>query len=151
MRPKLYRHYDSEERLLYVGISTSIMARLSAHKCNSEWFDQVSKITIENFDNIYDMRAAEKDAIKKEKPIFNQTHAERTALRKNSILSLNDLAFYLSVPAGRIRVDLRFKRFPLIPETEKPFTWTKWKVDLHIMKPEIKQYIESMKLCKNKN
>ena len=33
----LYRHYDKDDKLLYVGISISAYTRLSQHKINSKW------------------------------------------------------------------------------------------------------------------
>jgi len=71
----LYRHYSKDGDLLYVGISTSAVARLAQHKNTSHWFREIGTITVENFDNRDEALAAEKFAIKKEKPLFNKQGA----------------------------------------------------------------------------
>lgn len=68
---ELYRHFDSEGRLLYVGISLSVLHRLRAHRRISPWFSQVTNITIERFETRDLALAAEKVAIKTERPKFN--------------------------------------------------------------------------------
>jgi len=71
---QLYRHYDKDDNLLYVGISLSAYARLSQHKLHSEWAKESAKMTIENFNNRNDALRAEKNAIEIEKPRFNLLH-----------------------------------------------------------------------------
>lgn len=66
----LYRHFDKDGRLLYVGISLSAVHRLIQHKSTSHWFDEISKITIEKVDK-FKIREVEKKAIEKEKPLYN--------------------------------------------------------------------------------
>jgi len=43
----LYRHFDAQGNLLYVGISRNAAARLRGHKIAS-WYDDISSITIEH-------------------------------------------------------------------------------------------------------
>lgn len=145
MRPKLYRHYDSKGRLLYVGISTSVLNRIMSHKSSSHWYDRIAKITIQNFKNMEELLLAERKAIKKEKPRFNLTHSEKFKFNKNSLLSTTELAVYLNIPRGRIQREIGLKRFLLIPESYKPCKWLKWKIDLHILKPEIEEYINRLR------
>ena len=71
MNTQLYRHFDSENKLLYVGISLSTFARLSQHKDHSEWFKKIARVSIEHFETRQDAMAAEKKAIKNEDPMFN--------------------------------------------------------------------------------
>jgi hypothetical protein len=47
----LYRHFDDEGRLLYVGISLSPTYRLSQHRVSSSWFVRISRISVEWFHN----------------------------------------------------------------------------------------------------
>jgi hypothetical protein len=122
------------------------MARLSTHSSNSPWFDKVTRITIENFETIKEAREAGKRVIKAENPYFNKTHAERSKLHRESLLTMSDLAFYLSIARGRINVDLMKNRFPIPFEQSRPYRWVKWKVDVHMLKPEVKQHIEKMKV-----
>lgn len=81
----LYRHFDAENRLLYVGISLSTLQRLGQHKSNSEWFRLISVVKIEEFPDIEKAKKAERDAIKKEKPLYNIAHKEIIKEKKESI------------------------------------------------------------------
>jgi predicted GIY-YIG superfamily endonuclease len=71
MNTQLYRHFDEEHNLLYVGISLSTFARLSQHKEHSAWFKKIKSVEIENFDTREGAMAAERKAICTEDPMFN--------------------------------------------------------------------------------
>ena len=60
MKTQLYRHFDVDKKLLYVGISLNTFARLSQHKDHSQWFEQIKTVTLENFDTREEAMAAEK-------------------------------------------------------------------------------------------
>jgi hypothetical protein len=68
---ELYRHYDADGKLLYVGISLSAVIRLAAHKQTSEWFNRIVQIKIERFSNRRAALIAERTAILAENPEFN--------------------------------------------------------------------------------
>jgi hypothetical protein len=70
---QLYRHFDSEGQLLYVGISISALERYKQHS-GTEWFPSVSQITVEHFPTREEAAKAEVLAIKTEKPKFNIRH-----------------------------------------------------------------------------
>lgn len=74
MSCSLYRHFDVEGALLYVGISVSWPARTKAHAGGSRWFDLVAKVEIERFETREAALDAERKAIKAEKPRFNIIH-----------------------------------------------------------------------------
>lgn len=74
----LYRHFNKGGDLLYVGISISAAMRTYAHEKGSHWFRDVETIKVEWFDSPTEALAAEKAAIKEEKPIHNVVHNERT-------------------------------------------------------------------------
>lgn len=67
----LYRFFDADDRLLYVGISLSVVERLRAHRSDKHWFPDLARATFENFDSRREAAAAELAAIKAEKPIYN--------------------------------------------------------------------------------
>jgi hypothetical protein len=67
----LYRHFDSEGCLLYVGISLSAIARLAAHRVRSSWFNRIARVEIKRFPSREDAEAAELEAIRTEKPLHN--------------------------------------------------------------------------------
>lgn len=70
----LYRHFDSNNNLLYIGISLSALNRLGQHKDNSHWFNSISNVTIEKFNTREEALIAEKDSILLEKPLYNKVY-----------------------------------------------------------------------------
>lgn len=72
---QLYRHFDPERRLLYVGISNNHVNRLAAHRNDSAWFPLIKYVEIEHFDTRAQAEAAERHAIRTELPIFNRAHS----------------------------------------------------------------------------
>jgi excinuclease UvrABC nuclease subunit len=78
MLTNLYRHFDADGNLLYVGISLSALTRLYAHG-KAAWYNDIKNVTIENYPTKRMALDAEKNAIKTEKPIHNIMHnKERT-------------------------------------------------------------------------
>lgn len=71
---ELYRHFDAEGRLLYVGISNDSVRRWFNHKTNgiSTWYHLSVRMEIERFPDRYTAAVAEKAAIIKEKPFYNK-------------------------------------------------------------------------------
>lgn len=67
----LYRHYDINGNLLYIGISLSAINRLSQHKNTSEWFNSIAKVDIEWFNDRESAILAEMEAVRLENPKFN--------------------------------------------------------------------------------
>lgn len=70
----LYRHFDADGVLLYVGISINAINRLGQHKTNSEWFGKIHRVEIIKFETDDLVRNAEIYAIKTEKPLHNVTY-----------------------------------------------------------------------------
>lgn len=46
----LYRHWDKDGNLLYVGISMRPFERLASHVYGSHWADTIERVTMEYFD-----------------------------------------------------------------------------------------------------
>ena len=67
----LYRHFDAEGHLLYVGISLSHLQRLGQHRSNAHWFDRIERVEIERFPSRKEAKAAEDKAIFEENPECN--------------------------------------------------------------------------------
>jgi predicted GIY-YIG superfamily endonuclease len=83
-RTALYRLFDSEGRLLYVGIAFDPRSRLSDHARQKEWWPTVADRTIEWHATRTEAAAAEVTAIRSEKPLYNvrdteEEHARRAA------------------------------------------------------------------------
>lgn len=72
----LYRHFDADGNLLYVGVSISSLRRLSQHKLNSHWFDKIANVTIQKFSSRFAALTAETNAIREEKPLYNIAKVE---------------------------------------------------------------------------
>lgn len=68
---ELYRHFDADGRLLYVGIAWCTTERLMGHKSGSHWFGQITRIEIERFPTRRGALDAETTAITNENPVFN--------------------------------------------------------------------------------
>ena len=67
----LYRHFDAAGRLLYVGISLSAVARASQHR-DQPWFMEMATMTTEWLSSREEAHAAERAAIRDEKPVHNK-------------------------------------------------------------------------------
>jgi hypothetical protein len=70
----LYRHFDKDGRLLYVGISLSAVVRMQQHIRQAKWARDIARIEVEWFETRCEAEAAEWRAIRTEGPIHNQTH-----------------------------------------------------------------------------
>jgi predicted GIY-YIG superfamily endonuclease len=68
----LYRFFDSEDRLLYVGISKFFEARLKQHYRNSSWFFDSVRVTLEHYETREQVELAESVAITTENPLHNK-------------------------------------------------------------------------------
>jgi predicted GIY-YIG superfamily endonuclease len=70
----LYRFFDKNDNLLYVGISSNWKQRLSQHYKESDFHYEATKITLEHFNTREEVEEAEKLAILVEKPKYNKAH-----------------------------------------------------------------------------
>lgn len=73
----LYRFFDAEGELLYVGITMNPAARWPKHRGGKPWWAEVTDITLETFQARAEALAAERQAIKTEHPRYNIMLAER--------------------------------------------------------------------------
>ena len=74
MQETLYRFYDSDDTLLYVGISSNWQQRLKQHYKNSNFHDEAVVITLEHFETREQVESAEKQAILSENPKYNKAY-----------------------------------------------------------------------------
>jgi hypothetical protein len=72
MQEVLYRFFDSQGTLLYVGISRDWISRLGQHQKRSDFFSAVAGMTVERFPDRESVVAAELKAIESENPLFNR-------------------------------------------------------------------------------
>lgn len=70
----VYRHYDKDGALLYVGCTHEWTNRTMDHRKFSKWWSAVVRLEIERFADKSDALKAEKKAIENENPSCNVTH-----------------------------------------------------------------------------
>ena len=68
----LYRYFDAEGRLLYVGITMAPRGRHRLHDLRSPHVKYATHISFEWYPDRETARAAELDAIRSEEPVFNK-------------------------------------------------------------------------------
>jgi excinuclease UvrABC nuclease subunit len=66
----VYRAYDEDGELLYVGISMNLEGRLAKHRVTT-WWPEVDEITVKWFSGREAAKAAERAAIRNENPRYN--------------------------------------------------------------------------------
>lgn len=81
-RTALYRHYDEQGLLLYVGISHNVITRLEQHRDDSHWFSKIANVTIVWFETRAEAERAEREAIKSELPLHNSVYMPKTKRAK---------------------------------------------------------------------
>lgn len=81
----LYRHWDADGRLLYVGIAKRPMARERQHEASSPWMVFQAEMTVEPFGSRADAEAAEAEAIRTEEPLFNVAGNESPGARRRLV------------------------------------------------------------------
>lgn len=67
----LYRYFDDQRRLLYVGITGSFQKRAAQHERGAPWVSEATRVTLEHFPDRESARIAERMAIESEYPKFN--------------------------------------------------------------------------------
>lgn len=70
-RTHLYRLWNAEGELLYVGISKSAMSRLTQHQHDKAWADEIASVTVEHVATRAEAERLEVEAIKSERPKYN--------------------------------------------------------------------------------
>jgi hypothetical protein len=92
-RTALYRWYDASGDLLYIGISVQPWARAGHHVITQDWAEQMAVCVVEWHQDRAAAEAAERAAIKAERPRHNKTHAvteERPAAPVQPLPSASD-------------------------------------------------------------
>ena len=75
-RCALYRHFDPDGTLLYVGISVDPDTRNKQHGRDSKWHRFSTRVIVEWHESTDLAHRAEKRAIRNERPIFNKVHSD---------------------------------------------------------------------------
>lgn len=76
-RCALYRHYDDQDVLLYVGITDNLGERTNGgHARSSDWVRFAARAEAEWHDSRELASSAERKAVREERPVFNRQYAE---------------------------------------------------------------------------
>lgn len=75
--PSVYRQFNRDGVLLYIGTAGSLSARLQAHEMSTAWWRLVSRIDVEHYDDLGAAKDAEELAIANEAPMFNVQHRSK--------------------------------------------------------------------------
>lgn len=67
----LYRFFNAEDVLLYVGLTVNPGRRMEKHRDDKPWWPDVARVTMEHYGDLTVLRAAEREAIAAEKPLHN--------------------------------------------------------------------------------
>jgi len=67
----IYRHFDAEGNLLYVGMSNNPINRLDNHRATAAWYHLIRSMTMEECGSMEEAAIKELEAIKNENPIHN--------------------------------------------------------------------------------
>jgi len=78
----LYRFFDHDGLLLYVGITNDLGTRLSDHRRDKPWWAEVARVMVAQFESREAVLAAEKVAIRTEQPKYNVAHNETVLERQ---------------------------------------------------------------------
>lgn len=73
----LYRFYDTDGVLLYIGITADLGSRLTQHSDDKPWWCDVTQVHVEHHPSREAVLAAEQQAISAEQPLHNITHNRR--------------------------------------------------------------------------
>jgi hypothetical protein len=118
----LYRMFDRDDTLLYVGISKSVLTRLGQHMTDKEWLPSQGYIRWLTYPSRETAEAAEKKAIIREKPQWNVIYSERSTNQ--------DLQNYSMFPEKLakecIRQDFRIRHYGkcrMLSGGSKPCKW----------------------------
>ncbi len=119
----IYRMYDADGQLLYVGTSIDPLRRFGEHDRNTGWFADIATITVERVPR-NEMYVAEQSAIANERPLININHRQGSVRKANMCRSAVDAA--LSVRLGTtVSAYLHQKR-----SADPPVPWRQLAEDL---------------------
>jgi excisionase family DNA binding protein len=87
MSHTLYRIYDAERRLLYVGITSRSTRRINEHLARQPWAGQVRDISFELCADEGEAISKETDAIRLEQPVYNVAGTDKVRRARTPVES----------------------------------------------------------------
>ena len=70
--PSVYRYFDADDFLLYIGSTVNFGMRHYQHSMSAEWWNEAARWTVDPYPSEFQARAAERQAIATEHPIHNR-------------------------------------------------------------------------------
>jgi DNA-directed RNA polymerase subunit N (RpoN/RPB10) len=84
----VYRAYDAQGQLLYVGKSIGLLTRLRDHRSTDKWWKAISRLELEHFDSPEDAFVREAQLIHELKPPYNKMIGHGWNARDERVLEL---------------------------------------------------------------
>jgi hypothetical protein len=81
----LYRFYDANQVLLYVGISRNFPDRWNWHRCKTEWYSRARFVTTSFYPTRRDAFRAEASTIRAQNPLFNVLRCKPARSKKDRV------------------------------------------------------------------
>jgi predicted GIY-YIG superfamily endonuclease len=105
----LYRAFNAQGQLLYVGITMNPGNRFAQHSDEKPWWTDVADIRVEHFGSRDRVLAAEREAIKTEQPLFNVMHnagnrVSHISSKRQALENQGRVCFFKDM-SGRLRHD----------------------------------------------
>jgi excisionase family DNA binding protein len=112
----VYRIFDADDVLLYVGMSVSPETRFADHRTCKAWMRQAYRYEIAWFATRADAEEEEQRAIAQERPLHNTVHMPRpmrpVALSAPGTYTMTEMAKRFGVSKATIRTAVRAGDFP---------------------------------------
>ncbi len=99
-RQTLYRMFNSDNELLYVGITNNLFGRFAGHSDDKEWFDEIAYATFEHHANRYEVDKAETLAIQLENPKYNRAKNPAYESATDHYRKLKGAPSFGAIPVG---------------------------------------------------
>lgn len=93
----VYRWYDADDRLVYVGVSNNPAARADQHSREKPWWTQVARCEVAWFPSRPEALVAERAAIQTEMPTLNYVGTPRQSEAQRRQESMRQVAVRLPV------------------------------------------------------
>jgi len=108
----LYRFFDADGQLLYIGKSVNAWSRFTAHRYRSAFYPEATSVELQRgFSTDAELTAAETAAIRREKPRYNITHGngQRADSLKRRAVPINKREHRNGVVTYEFRFDVGAK------------------------------------------
>jgi hypothetical protein len=123
MKTTCYRYYDSEGRLLYIGITKNLFDRQDSHQRTQDWWTEVSTATFTHFETRDEAFTYEAKMIGIEFPKYNRAGAvlpEESRLHLLSLMTSEfDDEFHAKASGKMSEIMLDMNEFSVAPESYK--------------------------------